>query len=153
MPNIRTVYMFCPVNVNVIFFCMSMSICTARVHSTFDETCSWRFFPRLGGLALTRCAQYLCVAMPPALGSTLLRQMDTGSLTCASFFRCVPYIRKGRAGGHRQVCTRVDSEGQKPDCPHPAPPGNRTQGLRVRKSGALTTELRPPATALKFDTE
>ena len=40
-----------------------------------------------------------------------LRQMDMGSLTCAqTWVRAVAYTQKGVR--HKQVCTRVDSEGQ-----------------------------------------
>ena len=43
---------------------------------------------------------------------TLLREIDVGSLTCAQISICA----KGGAGGrvrHKQVCTRVDTGGQK----------------------------------------
>ena len=50
-----------------------------------------------------------------------------------------------KGGRHKQVCTRVDSEGQKQNnlAIHPAPPGDRTHGLRI-----WTTDLRPQSSCV-----
>ena len=41
------------------------------------------------------------------------------------------YVGGGGRGGHKRVCRRVDSEGQTTIVAHPAPPGDRTQGLWI----------------------
>ena len=86
--------------------------------------------------------QYFCVTIPPAVKPTLLRQMDMGSLTCA---HCVPCTRRRVMVSHKQVCTRGDSGGDRKTVPHPASPGDRTQGLQIRIPDALTSELCPLA--------
>ena len=64
------------------------------------------------------CIQWLRVSMPPAVSSTLLCQIYMESLTCAQNIGGGGWGRThevwgGGVGGlrHKQVCTRVDSEG------------------------------------------
>ena len=57
---------------------------------------------------------YFCVAKALAVRPTLLWQMDMGSVTCVHIWVCAIHM-KGRGVRCKQVCTRVDSEGQK-DC-------------------------------------
>ena len=59
-----------------------------------------------------------CVLIPQAVRPTLLRQIHIGSLTCT-------YIWVHAVHMHKQVCTKVDSEGQK-NCLSPCP--TRTMG-------------------------
>ena len=62
-------------------------------------------------LLLFSCVQCFRVSIPPAVRPTLLRQMDMGSLTCAQI--CLRAVHMKGLVRHKQVCTRVDSEGQK----------------------------------------
>ena len=61
------------------------------------------------------------VSMPPAV-RPLLRQMDIGSLTCA------PIWGMSSTNDFAQELTRRDRQ----TVPHPALPGDRTQGLLIR---------------------
>ena len=81
------------------------------------------------------CVQCFRVSIWPALRRTLLRLMDMGSLTCAQIWvRVIHTNAKWREGGggsgtnkSAQELTRRD---RKTVC-HPAPPGDRTQGLLI----------------------
>ena len=57
------------------------------------------------------CVQGFRVSIPPAMRPTLLQQMDMGCLTCAQIW--VHCLTREWAVRHKQVCTRVDSEGSK----------------------------------------
>ena len=57
-------------------------------------------------------------------------------------FGCVPYTRRGVR--HKQVCTTVDSEGQK-NCLAPCPARGSNPGSPDLISDSLTTEQRPPS--------
>ena len=65
------------------------------------------------------------------------------------------YTKKGGGGGggggvrHKQVCTRVDSEGQK-KCFLLCQPVDQTPGSSDSNSDTLATELRPPSGRLWF---
>ena len=84
---------------------------------------------------------------PPAVRPTLLRQMDMGPLTCAHIWVCAVSLYTRMGVRHKQVCTRVDLEGQKKTTvPHPTPPWDRTQGLLSFELRACNhCELRPPS--------
>ena len=60
------------------------------------------------------CVQCFRVSLPLHVRPTLLRQMD-GVVNMRTHFGCVPYVAYTRRGesGTKQLCTRVDSEGQK----------------------------------------
>ena len=68
------------------------------------------------------------VSIPPAVRPTVLRHTDMGSLTCAHIW-VLPVHTKGWGGGGggggglvgSSTDTRVDSEGQKKNCPSPCP--------------------------------
>ena len=121
---------------------------------SFSFLSQWEFFPWENRVALPEESQlrqnratqpYLSVSLVYAVflcghttgcwGLPLLRQLDMGSLTCT------------RSGvRHKQVCARVDSEGQK-HCPSPGPCPARgsNPGSSDLNSYAVTTEvLRPP---------
>ena len=84
------------------------------------------------------CSVYVRFSIPPAVRPTHLRKMDVGSLTCAQF-GCVLYTWRG-SGTNKSAeeLTRRDRK--------TAPPGDRSQGLRI--SDALTTELHPPSVSV-----
>ena len=68
------------------------------------------------------CAVFSCLRLhPPAVRPTLVRQMDMGYLTCAQVCLRAVHTKGGGAVRHKQVCTRVDSEGHKTPHPHPSP--------------------------------
>ena len=50
-------------------------------------------YPALIDISLCCMQHVLYDHIPPAVRSTLSRQMDMGSLTCAQIFGCVPYIK------------------------------------------------------------
>ena len=59
--------------------------------------------------------------------------------------------------GARAPCTSVTNKSaleliqkDRKVVPHPAPPGDRTQGLRIKNSDALTTEPRPPYVEVNY---
>ena len=62
---------------------------------------------------------------------TLLRQMDMGSLTCAQIWVCHTLEDGGGGGGGGQVAQELTRRDIKKTVPHPEPPGDRTQGLRI----------------------
>ena len=59
--------------------------------------------------------QYFCVTLPLIVRP--LPQMDVGSLTCAQLWVRAVHTPSGKKGGRgvrqKQICTQVDSEGQK----------------------------------------
>ena len=71
-------------------------------------------------------AEFLCDHIPPAVRPTPLRQMDMGSLT---FWVRAVHTKGGQAIKKSQELTWRDRKNRPID--HPAPPGNRTQGLRI----------------------
>ena len=87
--------------------------------------------------------QYFCVTVPPAVrGLTLLGQMGMGSLTCAQIWVRAVHT-KWQSGTTKQVCTRIDSEGQK-ICTSPCPARGSNPGSSDFNSDVQTTEIRPP---------
>ena len=90
-------------------------------------TCLYEIFLRVS------CVQCFRVSIPPAVVPTLLRHVDMRSLTCAQLkFGCVPYTE--REVRHKQVCTRVDSEGQKRRSSPRATTGSEDFGFQFPRS-------------------
>ena len=87
--------------------------------------------------------QYLCVSIPPAVRPTLLRQMDRGSLTCAQIW--VRAITHEAGSMYKQVCTRVNSEGQKKMSLTLPSQGIEARVFEFISFDAGTIELRPPS--------
>ena len=50
---------------------------------------------------LVLCLQYFCVTIPPAVTPSLLRQMDTGSLTCVQTWVCAVHTKRREGGAGR----------------------------------------------------
>ena len=86
------------------------------------------------------------VAIPLDVRPTLLRQMDMRSLTCAQVWMRTVHPKGGQAqtslhkswlgGTQTKLCLTLQC--------HVRQAGDRTQGLRIQNSDALTTELRHP---------
>ena len=96
-------------------------------------------YPALNNYQPSVCIAF-CVTIPAAARPTLIRQMDMGSLTCAQM--CVCHTHEGGSGTnmYAQELTRRDRK----TVPHPAPTGDRTQGLPgLNYDDILTTELLP----------
>ena len=91
---------------------------------------------RLYPVILFSCVHCLHVSIPPAVRPILLPQTDMGPLTCTQI------CGTGGPGTNSsaQKLTRRDRK----VVPHPVPPGDRTQGLRIAYP-TLTTELHPPS--------
>ena len=75
------------------------------------------------------CVQCFHVSIPPAVRPTPLRRMDMGSsLTCAQIWVRAVHTEGGQAqtSPHKSRPRR-----DRKTAPHPAPPGDRTQGHRI----------------------
>ena len=69
--------------------------------------------------------KYFCVTTPLAVRPTLLRQMDTGSSTCAQIWVHAVHTKDGQAQSRESTRRHTKT------VPHPAPPGDWTQGLQI----------------------
>ena len=116
---------------------VSMSICRVHIHSPFRDRLLALFF------FFWTWAVYFNLVNTSIFVRPYHRMIDgyMGSLTCAQIWvRAVVYEVGVR---HKQVCTKVDSEGQK-NCPSPSPTRGSNPGFSDLNSDALTIELRLP---------
>ena len=90
---------------------------------------------------------FLYVTIPPAVSSTLLRQMDMGCLTCAQIWVCAVNTKGGGGGwGGGELSTNKSAQEltrrDRKNCPPPCPARGLNPGCSDFNSDALTTELR-----------
>ena len=84
--------------------------------------------------------QFFRVSIPPAVKSSLLRQMDMRSLMCAQIWECRTY--EGGSGTNKSA--QESTQRDRKTVFHLAPPGDRTRFSDLN-SDSLTTELHLPS--------
>ena len=91
-------------------------------------------YPAFRYIFFIPCVRCFRVSIPPAVRPALLRQMDIGSLTCAQIWVRSVHT-KGWLGRNKSTSAQeLTRRGRKPVL-HPAPLGDRTQGLQVKVKG------------------